>query len=67
MVRVVYSTIQELVPSIDVTTVDLFFQRVLQVPASQYDDKFLDFLKDFTLKALELYHDHKSSEQNMAE
>lgn len=60
MVRVVYSTIQELVSSINVRLIDSFFERISQVPSSQYDDKFLDFLKDFTLKALENYHEVKS-------
>ena len=67
MVRVVYSTIQELVPCIDVACIDQFFVRIQQVPASQYDDKFLDFLKDFTMKALENYYEVKSQEGGMAE
>lgn len=67
MVRVVYATIQELVPCIDVASVDQFFIRIQSVPASQYDDKFLEFLKDFTLKALENYYEVKSQEAGMAE
>jgi len=67
MVRVVYSTIQEIVPSVDVGIVDLFYQRITQVQPSQYDDKFLEFLKDFTLKALANYHDTKAAEQSIDE
>ncbi len=67
MVRVVYSTIQEIVPSLDVAIVDLFYQRITQVQPSQYDDKFLEFLKDFTLKALANYHDTKAAEQSIDE
>lgn len=80
MVRVVYSIIQELVPSIDVRYVDNFFVRISQVsnatrtafnettvPASQYDDKFLEFLKEFTLKALENFFKTRTQECQMEE
>lgn len=67
MVRVVYSTIQDLVPSIEVKFVDLFYARIQQVPQAMYDDKFLEFLKDFTQKALENYFEWKSRESQLAE
>ena len=67
MVRVVYSTIQEIVPSIEVSLVDLFYHRITQVPATQYDDKFLEFLKDFTMKALSTYHESKVTEHTLGE
>ena len=62
MVRLVYSIIQDLVPSIEVKFVDLFYTRIQSVPQSMYDDKFLDFLRDFTQKALENYFDTKVKE-----
>jgi hypothetical protein len=34
----------------------------MQVPQSLYDEKFLHFLKDFTLKALTLYKKTRSEE-----
>lgn len=67
MVRVVYSIIQELVPSIDVRYVDNFFLRISQVPASQYDDKFLEFLREFTLKALENFFKARTQECQLEE
>lgn len=67
MVRVVYSTIQDLVPSIEVRFVDMFYTRIQQVPQSAFDDKFLDFLRDFTQKALENYFEAKSKEMQLAE
>jgi len=39
----------------------------MQVPQSLYDDKFLQFLKDFTLKALASYKKFKSEEIGLAE
>ena len=67
MVRVVYSTIQEILPEISVQQTDLFYQKIMQVPQSLYDDKFLHFLKDFTLKALTLYKKTRSEELGLAE
>jgi hypothetical protein len=37
------------------------------VPANQYDDKFLEFLKDFTMKALSTYHEAKVLEHSIGE
>lgn len=54
-------------PSIDLQLVDLFYQRITQVPATQYDDKFLEFLKDFTMKALCTYHEAKVTEYSIGE
>lgn len=67
MVRVVYSTIQEILPEINVQQADLFYQKIQQVPQSLYDDKFLLFLKDFTLKALATYKKNRSDELGLAE
>jgi hypothetical protein len=39
----------------------------MQVPATQYDDKFLQFLKDFTLKALATYKDTISDKMGIDE
>ena len=55
-------------PNIDIALVSDFFERIRQVPASQFDDKFLDFLKDFTLKALDNYYEaSRTAESAMAE
>lgn len=62
MVRVVYNIIKDLVPSINLEYIDLFFTKIQSVPTSQYDEKFLMFLKDFTQRALENYYDVKNVE-----
>lgn len=67
MVRVVYHMIQELVPHVDVKYIDLLHQKIQQVPAVQYDEKFIDFLKFFTMKSLENYYDFKSNEGSLSE
>ena len=67
MVRVVYNTIKDLVPFIPLDFIDLLYQRIQTVPTSQYDEKFLLFLKDFTMKALENFYDFKNNEMGMSE
>jgi hypothetical protein len=67
MVRVVYHMIQELVPHVDVKYIDHLYQKIQQVPAAQYDEKFIDFLKNFTMKSLENYYDFKSNEGSLSE
>ncbi|CDW78729.1 UNKNOWN [Stylonychia lemnae] len=67
MVRVVYQMIQELVPFTQHKYIDMFYQKIQQVPTSQYDDKFLEFLKDFTMKSLESYYDTKHNEDSINE
>lgn len=67
MVRVIYQTIQELVPHIDSKFIDLFFSKIQSVPIAQYDDKFLEFLKDFTMKSLESHYELKHNESSIAE
>lgn len=59
MVRVIYTIIKDLVPYISEELIDSLFQRILTVPQKQYDEKFLVFLKDFTLKALENFFELK--------
>lgn len=59
--------IQELVPNLESKYIDIFYQKIQQVPPSQYDDKFLEFLKNFTQKSLESHYDLKSNEGSMAE
>lgn len=67
MVRVVYNIIKDLVPFINLHYVDLFYAKIKTVPPQQYDEKFLNFLKDFTQKALENYFIYKSKEANLGD
>lgn len=57
MVRVVYSLIKDIVPYLSIDYIDLFYEKVKAVPQQQYDEKFLLFLKEFTLKALDNFYD----------
>lgn len=59
--------IQELVPFIHGNYIDIFFSRIQQLPVTQYDEKFLEFLKDFTMKSLESQYDIKHNEDSISE
>jgi len=50
-----------------VEKIDLFYQKIKQVPQSLFDEKFLNFLKDFTLKALNLCKKTRSEELRLAD
>lgn len=67
MVRMVYNTIKEIIAFIPLDYIDLFQQKIITMPSSQYDEKFLVFLKDFTLKALENYYEIKSNDMGISE
>jgi hypothetical protein len=47
--------------------IDSFFAKINTLTPKQYDEKYLVFLKDFTLKALENYFDLKNNEMSMHE
>jgi hypothetical protein len=53
MVRIVYNVIQEISPVLPLNLINEFFKRIRQVPQNQYDEKFLNFLKELTSRALE--------------
>lgn len=61
MVRAVYTIIKDLVSEIELSYVDQFFAKIQAIPPQQYDEKFLNFLKDFTSSALETYFNYRSN------
>lgn len=67
MVRVVYNIIKELVPYISLENIDILYSKIQTVPPKSFDEKFLNFLKDFTIKALENYFETKNNEMSMSE
>ena len=67
MVRVIYNIIKDLVPSLEQKYIDKFYEKIHTVPSKQFDEKFLTFLKDFTLKALESYYETKNNELSISE
>lgn len=67
MVRVVYTTIKDLVPYISLEYIDILYEKIKTVSYQQYDEKFLAFLKDFTLKALENFYEYKNNEMSLRE
>ena len=67
MVRVVYTTIKDLVPYISLEYIDILYEKIKTVSYQQYDEKFLAFLKEFTLKALENFYEYKNNEMSLRE
>jgi hypothetical protein len=67
MVRVVFNIINDLLPFLSKDNIDGFYTKIQTVPALQFDEKFLIFLKEFTIKALEHYYDQKNEECGMSE
>jgi hypothetical protein len=67
MVRVIYNIIKDLVPFISQEYIDGFYDKIKTVSPKSFDDKFLLFLKQFTMKALENYYDLKVSEFSTSE
>lgn len=67
MVRVVYNLIKDLVPFLSIDFIDAFYAKIQTVPQQQFDEKFLNFLKEFTLKALENFYELKGKEIEMSE
>ena len=51
-VRVVYALINEVVPNIPEPLLDNLFAKISSVPQDQYQEMYLDFLKEFTIRAL---------------
>lgn len=55
MIRTVYNLIENVLPCLSLDIINLFFQKVSQ--ESRIDEKYLLFLKQFTITALEKqYH-----------
>lgn len=55
MVRTVYKLIEEVVPSLELDVLDLYFTKVDQTKT--FDEKFLLFLKEFSINAFQKqYH-----------
>jgi len=51
-VRVVYALINEVVPNLPEPLLDNLFAKISSVPQDQYQEMYLDFLKEFTIRAL---------------
>ena len=51
-VRVVYALINEVVPHLPEPLLDNLFAKISSVPQDQYQEMYLDFLKEFTIRAL---------------
>lgn len=51
--RVVYTLINEIVDDLAPSLLEALFKKIAEVPDAQYTAMYLQFLKDFTTKALE--------------
>ena len=51
-VRVVYALINEVVPNLPEPLLDNLFAKISSVPQDQNQEMYLDFLKEFTIRAL---------------
>lgn len=51
-VRVVYALINEVVSNLPEPLLDNLFAKISSVPQDQYQEMYLDFLKEFTIRAL---------------
>lgn len=52
-VRVVYGLITDIALDLPAPLLDSLFQKIAEVPQTQYTEMYLGFLKDFTIKAFE--------------
>ena len=50
----VYTLINEIVEDIPPPLLEALFQKIIEVPESQYSEMYLLFLKDFTQRAFEV-------------
>ena len=55
--RVVFEVIREITPSLKADHLDLIFEKIQTVNVTQYDEKTLNFLEDYTGAALEASYD----------
>ena len=53
MVRAVYNLIEEVQQSFSLKVIDSFFSKIKDVPLQQFDEKHLNFLREFTKTALD--------------
>ena len=51
-VRVVYNMIIEIIDHLPIPLLQFLFVKVQDVPESQYSEMYLQFIKDYTLRAL---------------
>jgi len=51
-VRVVYNLIIEILDHLSIPLMQFLFAKVQEVPESQYSEMYLQFIKDYTLRAL---------------
>lgn len=56
----VYETIIEICADLSVESIDFIFSKIVLIPTKKYNEHTLNFLKDFTTSALQVY---KSSER----
>ena len=59
MVRAVYNLIEEVQSSFSLKVIDALFEKIKTVPPQQYDEKYLNFLREFTKTALETRYREK--------
>ena len=59
MVRAVYNLIEDVQSSFSLKVIDALFERIKSVPPQQYDEKYLNFLREFTKAALEKRYQDK--------
>lgn len=52
MVRCIYNLIEEIIPTLSQAHIDVFFSKIKETPVSQFDEKFIYFLSNFTKVAL---------------
>jgi hypothetical protein len=53
-VRVVYGLVNEVVEDLPTSLLEVLFEKVATVPSQQYSEMYLSFLKDYSLRALEV-------------
>ena len=59
MVRVIYDIIKDVVTSLSGDIIDDLFLKINAVPSNSYDEKYLEFLREFTMKAIESHYQQK--------
>lgn len=62
MVRTIYGLIEQMLPDLGIGGFDYYFNKMQMV--TQFDEKFLIFLKNFTIRALEKQYEIMSDEHD---
>jgi len=67
MVRTIYEIIKDVVQQLSVDIIDDLFIKIKSVTEASYDEKYLEFLRDFTFKAIENHYQEKMDEMTTDE